>query len=136
MAQFFKAAPTKSAKNRILKNIRIEKLDHQGRGMAYFQNKPLFIDGGLSGEILDIQISESKKRYSTGLIKKVNQASELRIEANCPHYNDCGGCHLQHLKHESQIDLKSEGLISLFKRFAKKVPEQLADPIEIGRAHV
>ena len=129
MAQFFKASRTNSAKNRILKNVQVEKLDHQGRGIAYFQNKPLFIDGGLSGESLDIQILESKKRYSKGLIKKINQASELRIEASCPHYNECGGCHLQHLNHEQQIKVKSAGLISLFKRFAKQAPMQLEAPI-------
>ena len=129
MAQFFKASRTKSAKNRILKNVHIEKLDHQGRGIAYFQNKPLFIDGGLSGESLDIQILESKKRYSKGLIKKINQASELRIEASCPHYNECGGCHLQHIDHQQQIKIKSQGLISLFKRFAKQAPAQLAAPV-------
>lgn len=129
MAQFFKVSRTNSAKNRILKNVQVEKLDHQGRGIAYFQNKPLFIDGGLSGESLDIQILESKKRYSKGLIKKINQASELRIAASCPHYNECGGCHLQHLQHEQQINIKSAGLISLFKRFAKQAPVQLAAPI-------
>ncbi len=129
MAQFFKASRTNSAKNRILKNVQVEKLDHQGRGIAYFQNKPLFIDGGLSGESLDIQILESKKRYSKGFIKKINLASELRIEASCPHYNECGGCHLQHLNHEQQIKIKSAGLISLFKRFAKQAPLQLENPI-------
>ncbi|MFT5654176.1 MAG: 23S rRNA (uracil1939-C5)-methyltransferase, partial [Psychromonas sp.] len=40
MAQFFKASPTNSIKNHILKNIKVEKLDHRGRGLAYFQNKP------------------------------------------------------------------------------------------------
>ena len=125
MAQFFKATPTKSIKNRILKNILVEKLDHQGRGIAYFQKKPLFIDGALQGERLDIQIIESKKRYSKGAIKHINQASSLRIEPRCPHYNECGGCHLQHIDHQSQLAVKSEGLISLFKRFAKQVPEAL-----------
>ena len=129
MAQFFKASSTTNTKNRILKNIVIEKLDHQGRGMAFFQNKPLFIDGALIGESLDIQILESKKRYSKGDIKRINKASELRIEAACPHYAECGGCHLQHLAHDQQIKVKSEGLISLFSRFAKQTPEQLAEPV-------
>jgi len=80
MAQFFKASPINSAKNRILKNVKVEKLDHQGRAIAFFQNKPLFIDGGLTGESLDIQIIENKKRYSKGQIKKINQASGLRIK--------------------------------------------------------
>jgi 23S rRNA (uracil1939-C5)-methyltransferase len=129
MAQFFKASRTNSAKKRILKNVQVEKLDHQGRGIAYFQNKPLFIDGALNGESLDIEILESKKRYSKGLIKKINRASELRIEAGCPHYNECGGCHLQHVQHEQQIKIKEAGLLSLFKRFAKQTQLQLAEPI-------
>ena len=129
MAQFFKAAPTNSAKNRILKNVKIEKLDHQGRGLAYFQNKPLFIDGALSGELLDIQILESKKRYSKGQIKKLVESSELRVEPVCPHYQQCGGCHLQHIEQTTQIQIKSDGLMSLFKRFAKQAPEQLVEPI-------
>ncbi|WP_435236576.1 23S rRNA (uracil(1939)-C(5))-methyltransferase RlmD [Psychromonas sp. PT13] len=129
MAQFFKATPTKSVKNRILKNVQVEKLDHQGRGIAYFQKKPLFIDGALPGEKLDIQILESKKRYSKGAIKKINQASDLRIESSCPHYSECGGCHLQHLSHQSQLEVKANGLVSLFKRFAKQAPEQLEPAI-------
>lgn len=129
MAQFFKAAPTNSIKNHILKNVKIEKLDHQGRGLAHFQDKPLFIDGALVGELLDVQIIESKKRYSKGQIKKILKASELRIIPACPHYQQCGGCHLQHLEQQTQIEIKADGLLSLFKRFAKQVPQQLETPI-------
>jgi len=129
MAQFFKASPTNSIKNHILKNIKVEKLDHRGRGLTHFQDKPLFIDGALAGELLEVQIVESKKRYSKGKIKKIIKASELRITAACPHYQECGGCHLQHLNQAAQIEIKSDGLLSLFKRFAKQVPQQLENPI-------
>ncbi|WP_028863943.1 23S rRNA (uracil(1939)-C(5))-methyltransferase RlmD [Psychromonas aquimarina] len=129
MAQFFKASRTNSAKNRILKNVKIEKLDHQGRGMAFFQDKPLFIDGALSGELLDIQIIESKKRYSKGVLKKIIESSEKRIKPACPHYQECGGCHLQHVDHIEQINIKSAGLTALFKRFAGQAPMQLEDPV-------
>ncbi|MGB5445515.1 MAG: 23S rRNA (uracil(1939)-C(5))-methyltransferase RlmD [Psychromonas sp.] len=129
MAQFFKASPTNSKKNHILKNVQVEKLDHQGRGLAYFQDKPLFIDGALSGELLDVQIVESKKRYSKANIVRIIKASESRIVAACPHYQECGGCHLQHMDQAAQLQVKSEGLISLFKRFAKQAPQQLAAPV-------
>ena len=68
MAQFFKATPKNSIKNRILKNIKIEKLDHQGRGMTTIKGKPIFIDGGLLlGECVDVQIMEDKKTLFKGL---------------------------------------------------------------------
>lgn len=129
MAQFFKASPKNNIKSRILKNVLIEKLDHQGRGMFFYQNKPTFIDGALTGEMLDVQITESKKRYNKGKISKIIQASEHRILPICPHFNECGGCHLQHTTAEHQVDIKMQGLKSLFSRFAKKIATQLEAPI-------
>lgn len=35
------------------------------------------------------------------------------------HYNDCGGCQLQHVEQSAQIVIKEAGLKSLFQRFAK-----------------
>jgi len=125
MAQFFKAAPKNSIKSRILKNVLVEKLDHQGRGIAFFQSKPLFIDGALQGEKLDVKITENKKRYSKATIMAVNQASDYRVSPTCPHYDQCGGCHLQHTSQEKQISIKQDGLLDLFSRFAKQTPIEL-----------
>ncbi|WP_022941853.1 23S rRNA (uracil(1939)-C(5))-methyltransferase RlmD [Psychromonas hadalis] len=130
MAQFFKASPKNSIKNRILKNVLVEKLDHQGRGIAFFQNKPLFIEGALNGESFDVQVTESKKRYSKALIVNIIQASEFRIPPSCPHYEQCGGCHLQHTTQDKQINIKSVGLMDLFARFAKQTPLKLEPVIK------
>jgi len=130
MAQFFKAAPKNSIKSRILKNILVEKLDHQGRGIAFFQKKPLFIEGALIGDTLDVQVTESKKRYNKAIISKIQQASEQRIAATCPHYVQCGGCHLQHTPQENQIRIKEHGLLDLFSRFAKQTPVELQSAIQ------
>lgn len=130
MAQFFKAAPKNSIKSRILKNIEVEKLDHQGRGIAFYQNKPLFIEGALIGETLDVKISESKKRYSKANIMKIHAASEQRVAPSCQHYEQCGGCHLQHTTQQSQIEIKQNGLLDLFGRFAKQAPIALQPAIQ------
>ncbi len=130
MAQFFKASPKKNIKNHFLNNILVEKLDHQGRGIAFFKNKPLFIDGALAGEILDVQVTESKKRYQKATIITIKQASELREIAACQHYQQCGGCHLQHTSQAHQIKIKESGLLSLFARFAKQVPIELQQAIK------
>ncbi|MDN2664168.1 23S rRNA (uracil(1939)-C(5))-methyltransferase RlmD [Psychromonas sp. 14N.309.X.WAT.B.A12] len=129
MAQFFKASRTNKQNNRIIKHCQVDKLDHQGRGMLFHQNKPMFVEGGLIGEILDVCIDEDKKRYKKASIVKIQKASELRIEPNCQHYQECGGCHLQHIEQSSQVSIKQQGLIDLFERFAKYKPEQLAPTI-------
>lgn len=120
MAQFFKASRTNKQNNKIIKNCLIEKLDHQGRGMLFDQNKPLFVEGGLIGESLDVCIVDDKKRYKKATIVKIQKASPLRIEPTCIHYQECGGCHLQHVEQVTQIDIKQHGLQTLFERFAKQ----------------
>jgi len=129
MAQFFKATHTNKKNNNVIKNCLIEKLDHQGRGMLFHQNKPLFVEGSLVGEVLDITIIEDKKRYKKGRILKTHNKSELRIESNCLHYSECGGCHLQHVEQSTQVSIKEEGLVSLFERFAKYKPNELQPPL-------
>lgn len=130
MAQFFKASRTNKQNNNIIKHCQVDKLDHQGRGMLFHQNKPLFVEGGLIGEILDVTIDEDKKRYKKASILKIQQASELRIKPSCQHYNECGGCHLQHIGQETQIKIKQQGLSSLFERFAKYKPNELEETLK------
>lgn len=130
MAQFFKASRTKKQNNRTIKGCLIEKLDHRGRGLFFHQNKPVFVDGVLPGEKLDVTIVEEKKRYYRAQLMNLVTKSEQRITANCIHYQECGGCQLQHLEQEQQIQIKQQGLISLFQRFAKCTPKQLADTIQ------
>ena len=130
MAQFFKASRTNKQNNKIIKNCQIDQLDHQGRGMLFHQNKPIFVEGGLEGEILDVLIEEDKKRYKKASIVNIHQASEDRITPSCEHYQECGGCHLQHIEQETQINIKQQGLITLFERFAKHKPEQLEKTLQ------
>jgi 23S rRNA (uracil1939-C5)-methyltransferase len=130
MAQFFKASRTNKQNNNIIKHCVVDKLDHQGRGMLFHQNKPLFIEGGLVGEIIDVTIDEDKKRYKKASIVKIQKASDLRIKPSCQHYAECGGCHLQHIEQQTQIDIKQQGLITLFERFAKYKPNRLESTLK------
>ncbi|TEW56953.1 23S rRNA (uracil(1939)-C(5))-methyltransferase RlmD [Psychromonas sp. RZ22] len=125
MAQFFKASRTNKQNNKIIKNCQIDKLDHQGRGMLFHQNKPVFVEGALVGETLDISILEDKKRYKKARILKIHDTSEQRIQPSCEHYQVCGGCHLQHVEQNVQLEIKQQGLLTLFERFAKYKPVQL-----------
>jgi len=130
MAQFFKASRTNKQNNKIIKNCQVDKLDHQGRGLLFHQNKPMFVDGALAGEVLDVSITEDKKRYKKAKIIKIQQQSELRIEPSCEHFQECGGCQLQHIDQDVQIDVKQKGLVSLFERFAKYKPSELSPTLK------
>ena len=52
-------------------------------------------------------------------ITNIIKASKDRVEPFCPHYFECGGCNLQHLKYDKQIKLKEELVFDHLKRIAK-----------------
>lgn len=117
MARFFQPKK-KTQLNTKHQSVTIEKLDHHGAGMAYQNNKPIFIEGALPSEQVLIQLTESKSKFARANLIKVQQASEQRIEPFCPHYAQCGGCNMQHLSSQDQQAYKQQTLTQLMSKFA------------------
>ncbi|GAA5647995.1 23S rRNA (uracil(1939)-C(5))-methyltransferase RlmD [Vibrio proteolyticus] len=117
MARFFQAKKNTQIdkKHQV---VTIEKLDHHGAGIAYHQRKPIFIDGALPGEQVLMQLTESKSKFARGQLIKVLQPSDERVAAFCPHYQECGGCNMQHLTLDAQRAYKQQALNQLMNKFA------------------
>ncbi len=81
--------------------------------------KAVFVPFGIQGERVLIEVTEDKKNYSRGRIKQILRASEKRITARCPHFQECGGCHYQHLAYADQLELKQSIVIDQLKRMGK-----------------
>ncbi len=96
----------------------VERLDHQGDGVAFEGKKPVFIAGALPGEDVLVQLTEDKRQFARARLMKVVSPSAERIKPFCQHYRTCGGCNLQHLGHEAQIAAKQQTLSQLMKKFA------------------
>lgn len=97
--------------------IKIEKMDHLGRGIGYNDRKIVFVPKAVMGDILDIEIISSHKKYDVGKINKIIQSSDNRVVAKCPYYNECGGCHISNLKYFDQVSFKKDKVIDMFKRY-------------------
>lgn len=97
--------------------IKVEKMDHLGRGIGYNDGKIVFVPKAVMGDILDIEIISSHKKYDIGKINKIIQSSDNRIVAKCSYYNECGGCHISNLKYFDQVDFKKDKIVDMFKRY-------------------
>ncbi|WGY47893.1 23S rRNA (uracil(1939)-C(5))-methyltransferase RlmD [Vibrio sp. ABG19] len=117
MARFFQPKK-KTTLNQKHQAVSVTKLDHQGAGIAFQDNKPVFIDGALPGEEVLMQLTESKSKFARAKLIKVLKPSGERVEPFCPHYGECGGCDLQHLAHSAQIEHKQQALSQLMAKFA------------------
>ncbi|WP_070970437.1 23S rRNA (uracil(1939)-C(5))-methyltransferase RlmD [Vibrio sonorensis] len=120
MARFYQAKK-KTDLNTKHQAFKIEKIDHHGAGIAFSGKKPVFIDGALIGEDVLAQLTESKSKYARARLIKVLKPSKQRQTPFCQHFGECGGCNMQHLNHQSQIEYKEQSLSELMKKFSGDV---------------
>ena len=57
----------------------------------------------LPGETVRARITLVKKTYATASLVEVLKPSPDRIQPQCPVYDRCGGCQLQHLSYEGEL---------------------------------
>src|SRR5258706_5355084 len=90
-----------------------------------------FVRGALPGELVEIDVVETKKDFVRAEVVQVLEAASFRVVPPCPaHAAGCGGCPWQHVESGAQLDLKTAVVIEALKRTGK-----LSDPIvEIGGA--
>lgn len=98
--------------------VKIENLDHFGRGIAKVNNMPIFVENSLIGEEVEIIITKEKKNYMEGIVSKYLKVSPLRVESKCPYYDKCGGCDLLHLSYEEQLKYKENKVKEIIKKFS------------------
>lgn len=97
--------------------VKIERLDHQGRGIAKVNNITTFIPNTLVDEEVEIEIIENRKKYNVGKVIKYIKTSDLRINPICPYYDKCGGCDLMHMNYQNQLKFKQNKIINIIERY-------------------
>ncbi len=129
MAQFFKAKPNSSKQLSPKVLLEVTRLDHLGAGIAQHQGKVVFIPGALPGEKVTVQLTEQKKRHSRAKLLKLESSSPDRVAPKCAHYDECGGCDLQHLTLAQQRSHKELALVSLMAKLSHTEAETLVPAI-------
>lgn len=107
----------------------IESLAHDGRGVAHVDGKVVFIDEALPGERLEFIYTDSRKDYAEGKVVKLHTRAPERVDPECPHYGNCGGCSFQHVAEPEQIHIKEGLLMEQFKRIGKVQVPELWEPL-------
>lgn len=98
--------------------MKIEKLDHQGRGICYYNDLITFVDNALPGEEVEIKITKQDKKYNEAIVTKYLKTSDSRKEAICPFFNKCGGCKLMNMSYEDTLKYKKNKVEEIIKKYA------------------
>ena len=96
--------------------IDITGLTHEGQGVGKIEGFVVFVDGVLPGENVDIKIVKQTKSYAVGRLVNINNSSADRVKPFCPVYDKCGGCAVQHMSYQAQLDFKKDTVLQNIRR--------------------
>ena len=99
-----------------LQEVTIEDLSSEGKGIVKNEGKVIFVEGGVTGDVVSIQVRKSHKNFETGKILKLISPSKNRLKPYCQHYDQCGGCKTQHIDYATQLLWKQEVVTNALER--------------------
>ena len=85
-------------------------------GVAKKDGLVIFIPGAVIGDRVTIRVKRESKRFAYGEIANVDIPSPFRVTPVCPHFGACGGCTMQHLHYDKQLELKGRYLSENLRR--------------------
>ncbi|HSE37751.1 MAG TPA: TRAM domain-containing protein, partial [Blastocatellia bacterium] len=87
-------------------DVTTERLAYGGDAIARHDGLAIFVPYAAAGERLRVRITERKKSFARGVIDRILEPSGSRRAPRCQYFGDCGGCQLQHITYEAQLESK------------------------------
>jgi 23S rRNA (uracil1939-C5)-methyltransferase len=109
--------------------LSIQRLANDGRGIAFLDNRTWFVEGALPEEEVEARVLNARSQIIEARTERVLAASARRRSEPCPHARVCGGCNLQHLSADDQLELKQRSLAEQLSRVAAVEPQQWVAPL-------
>ncbi|WP_115719570.1 23S rRNA (uracil(1939)-C(5))-methyltransferase RlmD [Gallaecimonas mangrovi] len=93
----------------VIQEVTINSLDLHGQGVGRSNGLVCFVPGALPGERVTARLT-AKGKVASGRLQAVIEASPERINPQCNYAGSCGGCQLQHLSADKQLQYKEAAL--------------------------
>ena len=91
-----------------------------GVGVGKHDGFTVFVEGGLIEDKVKVRINKSKKNYAEGDMVEILEKSPFRVDRICSDsLKDCGGCQIQELDYQKQLDIKTNEVKQVISRIGK-----------------
>ncbi len=86
--------------------LKIEDMGVNGEGIGRYEGMTFFVKDALIGDLAKVRITLMKKTYGYARLMEILEPSPDRIQPPCPVHRQCGGCQIQALSYEKQLEFK------------------------------
>lgn len=86
--------------------LKIEDMGVDGAGIGKADGMTFFVKDAVIGDVVRAKVMKLKKTYGYARLMELQEESPDRVEPKCPYYRQCGGCQIQALSYEKQLEFK------------------------------
>ena len=105
--------------------VEIEDMGANGEGIAHKDGVTIFVPFSVTGETALIHILKVKDNIAWAKVLEVKESSAVRINPKCKYFMKCGGCVLEHVCDEFELNTKRQKIITAFKKIAGYEPQNV-----------
>ena len=112
--------------------VDITDIGTEGEGIGRIDGFTLFVKDAVIGDRVEARITKRKKNYAYARLEKVLTPSPFRIQPPCAYHRQCGGCQLQAMSYERQLQFKQDKVKNHLFRiggFSEEELEKVMEPI-------
>lgn len=123
-------------KNDII-TVEIQDISNEGEGIGKINGYPFFVKDAVIGDVAQVRVTKVKKNYGFGRLEKIMAPSPYRVEPVCPIHRQCGGCQIQAMDYERQLQFKESKIKNNLVRiggFSPEFVDSVMEPI-VGMEH-
>lgn len=99
--------------------VEITDMGHDGEGIGKVDGYALFIKDALIGDVVEAKVMKTMKNYAFARLEKVLTPSSFRVEPKCAYHRQCGGCQIQALSYQKQLEFKHNKIRNNLIRIGK-----------------
>ena len=96
--------------------VTIEDMSRDGEGIGHVDGLTVFVKDTAPGDRIRARLTKEKKNLAYGRLEEVLEPSPHRVEPVCGKARSCGGCTMQHISYEKQLELKAAHVENCLRR--------------------
>jgi 23S rRNA (uracil1939-C5)-methyltransferase len=99
-------------------DLKLTAFAHGGTALGRHEGRVIFVPYAIPGETLHVELVEEHAHWARARLLEVIEPSPHRIEPPCPYFGQdkCGGCQLQHIGYDMQVEFKRQVVIDQLAR--------------------
>lgn len=109
----------KKNKYPLLEGLEIVDIAAEGKSLGRYNDQVVFVPHTIPGDVVDVQISNKRRRFMEGYVVNYVMHSPLKVDAFCLYYGNCGGCKWQNLPYNLQLEYKQKQVVDQLSRIGK-----------------